>query len=550
MEETKELEFEILHDGPSHRRVEGSWLTKLDVVAEKLLHLRSDSGAVAQAILETALELVDYDRGVILSVARADADTLTPDSLQIFSSRARSQDDSTVSWGDVRNPEFVVNRSVVSRALVADKPVMVKSALQHPEPDSESQLRDVLCAPFELTADARVVLYLDRTADLTRPETNVDAFKTCGGRLLPLLSRAFLLQQLSESDDSRSADEPAPLAGGEETPSFHGIIGADEALQKLYRVIDKVKDNDLNICIIGESGTGKELLARAVHEAGSRRANRFVAENCGAISETLLESELFGHVKGAFTGAEEDREGLFEVADGGTLFLDEISDTSESMQRKLLRVLQEGVIRRIGSKDIIKVDVRVICASNRDLKGLVDKGNFRADLYYRLNVITLEMPPLRKRQGDIPLLVEHFVRQVCSEEKFSKRFSDSAMKALVEYGWPGNIRELRNVVRRVLLTSPRRVVARKDVAEFLKSGGPVAHSGEHIRREDDQMTIRIPARDSFNEIIDECERVVLEHALNECSWNKSRVTKVLKIPRQSLYNKIAKFDLQRTWDES
>jgi DNA-binding NtrC family response regulator len=300
---------------------------------------------------------------------------------------------------------------------------------------------------------------------------------------------------------------------------------------------------------VGESGTGKELLARAIHGAGKRRDKLFVGENCGAISETLLESELFGHTKGAFTGADEDRKGLFEVANGGTLFLDEIGDMSESMQRKLLRVLEEGEIRPIGSKDTITVDVRVIAASNRDLKSLVQKGVFRADLYYRLNVITLELPPLRERAADIPLLLEEFTAEVCREEGITRRFSESAAKALEQYTWPGNVRELRNVVRRVLITSPRRIVARKEVAEYLRSRGPVSHSGKCIERDGAQVVLRIPARESFNEIIDECEKAVLEHALEECAWNKSRVTKVLKIPRQSLYNKIAKYDLQRNWDE-
>jgi transcriptional regulator with GAF, ATPase, and Fis domain len=273
----------------------------------------------------------------------------------------------------------------------------------------------------------------------------------------------------------------------------------------------------------------------------------FVAENCGAIAESLLESELFGHVKGAFTGADEDKKGLFEIASGGTLFLDEIGDMSEGMQRKLLRVLQEGVIRPVGGKSTVRTDARVICASNRDLRHLVEKGKFRADLFYRLNVITIEIPPLRERPGDIRLLVAHVSAAVSREERVRKRFTRSAMKALVEYSWPGNVRELHNVVRRAILTAPGRLIARKDLHGLLRAETASPRSGENVERDDEDLILRIPVRDSFNEIIDECERVILVNCLKQCGWNKSKVTKALRIPRQSLYNKIAKYNLEREW---
>jgi len=208
--------------------------------------------------------------------------------------------------------------------------------------------------------------------------------------------------------------------------------------------------------------------------------------------------------------------------------------------------LQEGVIRPIGSKKSIKVDVRVLGASNRDLKHLVQRGEFRADLFYRLNVITIHVPPLRERRGDVPSLVREFTRQVEESVGVRKRFSDSALKALVEYGWPGNVRELNNVVRRSLLTSTRKVIVRKDVMPFLAGGSHgSACLGENLERDDDRLLLRIPVRRTFNEIIDECERLVLTNALKENGWNKSRVTKALGIPRQSLYNKIAKFELMK-----
>ena len=253
-------------------------------------------------------------------------------------------------------------------------------------------------------------------------------------------------------------------------------------------------------------------------------------------------------MKGAFTGADADRKGVFEVASGGTLFLDEIGDMSEGMQRKLLRVLQEGVIRPIGGKHTIQVDVRVICASNRDLRHLVQSGAFRADLYYRLNVITIEIPPLRDRPGDIPFLVEHFASEVCGAEGIRKRFGQSAIKALTQHSWPGNVRELRNVIRRVLITCPRRLVARKDVIGLLEASGASPRSETSLERDDKNLVLRVPAREAFHEIIDECEKVVLRNALNQYGWNKSKVTKALRIPRQSLYNKIDRYKLERAWN--
>jgi DNA-binding NtrC family response regulator len=408
------------------------------------------------------------------------------------------------------------------------------------------------------------VLYLDR--ELGRGElgdAELRILDELASRCLVLVARAFLVGELEKThallnsqvvaeettaSALQSPEDEAPAVDVEESPSFYGIVGRDEKLQKVFEVVTKIKNSDLSVCIFGESGTGKELLARALHTSSRRKDTPFGAENCGASPDNLIESELFGHLKGSFTGADEDKQGLFEVASGGTLFLDEIGDMSEGVQRKLLRVLEEGVIRPIGGKGPVKVDVRVLCASNRDLKVLVQKGSFRADLYYRLNVITLALPPLRDRAVDIPALVGHLAAQLGEEEGIRKRFSVSAMKALCEYPWPGNIRELTNVLRRVILTCPRSLVARKDVVGLLSPVNVTPRSGENMERDEDELSLRIPVRESFNEIIEECERVVLLNALNQCAWNKSKVTKALKIPRQSLYNKIAKYQLERTWE--
>ena len=326
------------------------------------------------------------------------------------------------------------------------------------------------------------------------------------------------------------------------------MVGRSASLDKVGEAIKRAAPTNATVLIVGESGVGKELVARAIHASSRRWDRKFVSENCGTIAESLLESELFGHMKGAFTGADEDRPGLFEAAQGGTVFLDEIGDMSEGMQRKLLRVLQEGVIRPIGSQKSLKVDVRVISASNRNLPALVQKGAFRIDLFYRMNVISLELPPLRERVEDMPLLVDHFLDEIAHEDGQAKRLSESAMNALRQYAWPGNVRELRNVIRRVVVTSKERTIVRKDVAPLLTGSQTTGFLSEDLDRTDTHIVLRVPRKKTFHEIIGECERVVLQSALKECRWNKSRVVKLLKIPRQSLYNMIAKHNLTRKWE--
>ena len=234
--------------------------------------------------------------------------------------------------------------------------------------------------------------------------------------------------------------------------SRHGLVGTTGPIREVQRMIDAVAYSAATVLVTGESGTGKELVARALHARSPRSAQPFVALNCGALTETLLESELFGHVKGAFTGANRDQKGLFEAADGGTIFLDEIGDIPLSTQVQLLRVLQEGEIKRVGSTDSVKVDVRVIAATHRDLPKLVRPGKFREDLFYRLNVIAIPLPPLRERLEDIPLLAHHFLRRYA--DRLAKRvrtLAPEAIELLCAYRWPGNVRELENAIERAVV---------------------------------------------------------------------------------------------------
>ncbi len=231
--------------------------------------------------------------------------------------------------------------------------------------------------------------------------------------------------------------------------SFAGLIGKCKPMQAVYTLVEKVADSRVNILVTGESGTGKELVARAIHYQGERKEKSFIPINCGAIPENLLESELFGHEKGSFTGAIRQKEGLIESASGGTLFLDEIGELPAMMQVKLLRVLQEREIRRVGGTQNIPVDIRLIAATNKELEKEVAEGRFREDLYYRLNVIPVHIPPLRERREDIPLLIEHFIAQASGEVKM--RVSDKAMRRMLDYAWPGNVRELENIIERCLV---------------------------------------------------------------------------------------------------
>ena len=300
------------------------------------------------------------------------------------------------------------------------------------------------------------------------------------------------------------------------------LIGKSQAMQKLLGVLPKIIDSDVNVLLTGESGTGKEALAQTIHHDGPRRKERFVALNCGALSAGVLESELFGHKKGAFTNAFEDRQGLFEMADGGTLFLDEVSETSQEMQVKLLRALQEREIVRVGESDPRKIDVRIIAATNRDLEAEVKAGRFREDLYYRLCVFPIVLPPLRERRDDIPLLADHFLSQ---SAKRGNGFEPGAMDALSRYDWPGNVRELANEIERALVLATE--------------GEPI---GLDMLSEKLRPTTRSWRREGkLKDIVAEVEKDLIESALELCGGNKSRMAEHLGINRHTLLQKMRRY---------
>lgn len=303
--------------------------------------------------------------------------------------------------------------------------------------------------------------------------------------------------------------------------SVEDLIGKSEAIKKVLKEVESVAPTNSSVIITGESGTGKELIARAIHANSLRKFYPLVSVHCGALTESLLESELFGHEKGAFTGALYNRKGRFEMADSGTIFLDEIATISSKMQIELLRVLETRSFMRVGGNKEITSDFRVICATNRDLKGMLEKGTFREDLYYRLNVMNIHVPPLRERIEDIPLLVDYFIKKYCtSMNKPLLTMEPTALKRIMEYAFPGNIRELENMVERAIVVGNGKKICLKDLP-----------FGKDII-------------DSTVESLDDFEQAFILQILNKYNWNISRTAKALKVDRVTLYNKIKKYGLK------
>jgi len=313
-----------------------------------------------------------------------------------------------------------------------------------------------------------------------------------------------------------------------------GIIGSSPAMQKLLEMLAMVAPSDATVLIAGESGTGKELIARAIHANSRRAKGPFVAMNCAALSENLLESELFGHEKGAFTGADRRREGHFSHADGGTLFLDEIGEVSAAMQVKLLRVIQEREFQRVGGDQNVRVDVRLVAATNKDLEKEVEAGNFRQDLFFRLNVVTLDMPPLRDRVEDIPLLASHFLVVFAQKNnKQIKGFTPTAMDCLLKHAWPGNVRELENVVERAVVLLVGDYISERELPPALFPTDAVTQEANDV-----------PPTSLAGMSLDELEKRAILETLDVCGGNKSETARRLGVTRKTLHAKLARYGLE------
>ncbi len=325
--------------------------------------------------------------------------------------------------------------------------------------------------------------------------------------------------------------------------SFQNLVGNSEAMHKIFELIRKVSDSPTNVLVTGESGTGKEMVAKAIHYNSPLKDRPFVSVNCGAIPENLVESELFGHKKGSFTGAISDKDGLFEVADGGTLFLDEIGELPLSSQVRILRAIQEKTVRRVGGTEDIKVEVRIIAATNRDLEQMVQQGTFRQDLYYRLNVINIRTPPLRERRDDVPLLAGHFLQKY--SERFGKQIqtiSKEAMDLLKKYDFPGNVRELENIIERTVALESGATVLPESLPQFVNTPtGRKMVSSDGIEITDEGIDLQ--------KVLDQLEKELLVKAIHQASGVKKRAAKLLGITFRSMRYRVEKFSLGKVDDD-
>ena len=464
----------------------------------------------------------------------------------------------------VRDALAKISSSIDRDAFERGDPIIVTdAALDERYNENESivdmQLRSILAVPVQgpdgpvgtIYLDNRFErgLFLDRQLPLIRTFAdqaavalrNAELHTENEKRLKELTMAKAEVEELNRILSDRVAQTSAELMEVREQVmrdldaaplkySYANIIGASKPMRDVFHLLDRVTDSDVPVLIQGESGTGKELVARAIHFNGARKTAPFISENCAAIPETLLESELFGYKKGSFTGATADKKGLFEAANGGTLFLDEIGDMPMNMQKKLLRVLQEREVRRVGGSRAVAINVRILAASNQDLRRLCDEGKFREDLFYRLNVITVNLPPLRERREDLPLLIEHFLGEISETTGRAPRtVSEEAMSALQAYHWPGNVRELRNEVMRAAALSDRVIV-------------PLILSPQIRGGTDDRAAVadlgKKTLKEMVKEVTDELESKVIQEALRRSRGRKAQAARLLGVSRPTLDAKI------------
>ncbi len=376
-------------------------------------------------------------------------------------------------------------------------------------------------------------------------ETAVEAMKLGA---YDYISKPFTPEELLEALDKaleKKAQNDESLYPHIEEPEvrnrLHDLLGKSEKMQEVYRLIKKVASTNATVLIYGESGTGKELVAKAIHYDSERKERRFLAADCSTLPANILESELFGHVKGAFTGATKTRPGLFEIADGGTLFLDEISNITLEIQGKLLRVLEGKEVKPIGSSEITRVDVRFIVATNRDLKTMVAEENFRGDLYYRLHVFPITVPPLRERRGDIPLLAYYFLEQLGQETKKDiKGFSSTAMNLLMQYHWPGNVRELKNVIERLVIMADEEFLGKKHIQGMMKDSG-VDIERQVPRTWNDLKEAKKKIRETLAEDV---ESAFIIQALSRNDWNATKAARDTGMQRSNFQTLMRKHGLK------
>ena len=451
--------------------------------------------------------------------------------------------------------QSAVSQGILREAEQSRSAVVVEDALQDARFMARESIvtegaRSVLAAPILWSEDVVGILYLD---DKTRPgafgAAQRDLVLACC-RLIagPIRRQAIHLARAQELYRTKAALQRTAEAEKQRARRYAHIIGRSDSMQKLFNLLDRLAESNHPVLIHGESGTGKELVASAIHYNGVRGDAPFVAENCAAFSESLLEAELFGHVKGAFTGANETRVGLIEAAHGGTLFLDEIGEMSGSMQAKLLRVLQEGELRPVGGRELRKVDIRLICASHRDLRAMVRQGTFREDLYYRVAVMTVDVPPLRERMEDIPLLIDHFLARGAREGgRQVPNVSHEALQLLCHYEWPGNVRELENECKK-LLTLVREAVTPADLSPKML-GDSIDRPNSALRKlaindGADAMLLMIERGKPLAEVVEAMEVELIKRMLKSTGGNRSESARRLGLSRPGLLKKMKRHGIE------
>ncbi len=497
-------------------------------------------------ILDAAVELTDSERGFIL--LRSENGEWKVRASRNFDHEA------------VKAAEGKISHGIAEQVAKSGQPVMTVDALDDERFRANAsvlalKLRSIICLPLSLRGDVIGTLYLDnrfknglygeRERSLLSSFADQAAIAIENARLFEAASNLAsrtkeleavakdLVTRLEESRDAEPADfKPQSRTGLKY--NYDRIVGTSPAMLSVLQMLDRVIGSDLPVLITGESGTGKELIARAIHENSLRAKNHFVRENCAAIPENLLESELFGYRKGAFTGANNDKKGLFEEADGGTIFLDEIGEMSFNMQAKLMRVLQDGEIRSVGARSSQRVNVRLISATNRDLRRMAAEGKFREDLFFRLNVVSIHLPPLRERIEDLPLLVSTFLAAAAERTGQPQKSIDAgAMRCLMHHHWPGNIRELQNEIQRAVALSGD-VITADDLSDEITAGrSSVPDTGGSAGGLKELAKLASSQK----------ERELVLQALEQCNWRKSAAARKLGISRPTLDQKIKQFAL-------
>ena len=471
-----------------------------------------DLNAVLVVLADHVFSLLSGATHVTILLSDEDEARLTP-----VLARARDTNIGTVPFS-----RAVLNRVVEDRAAV-----LLANATTELDGSQSLMAANIMSSigvPLWVGDRIRGVLQVDnRATSGIFQERDLNLVSVLASQAAVAVENARLYQKLA-SLASKAETEASYFKDRRKKISFSDIIGSSPAMKGLFNQLSKVMNTRATIHIYGETGTGKELVAQAVHYEGNRADKLFVATNCAALPENLLESELFGHVRGAFTGADREKKGLFEVADGGTLFLDEIGEMSPTLQARLLRVLQNGEVRPVGSSKTRKVDVRIISATNRDLEEEVKAGRFRQDLYYRINVIRLEVPPLRERLEDVPLLVKHFLGKLTAiHDKYVEGVDSEVMRVLMNYEYPGNVRELENIVERGFVLCPGPLIQRQHLPEHLRK-----HGGDQ----------------DGDESLDDCERRVIMNALKKNGFNRLAAARHLGMHKSTLFRKIKRLGLE------